>query len=599
MATIYSKRALTEEAKAKHLGGRVKVENRSANFNGRVEDVLNRQHKRAISVEGYDNADNTCNNSNVNPDFQISHDNSVHNCNSEDVYLNYSSAPHIKTTYVPTPREFTLPASNLSNITPALFDSGARECNNNVNVKDQQLELGYTIEHDKSKIVIEQLGSGMLEYGYNNSGSHSYNLSEMSSDVNKQNIRIEDNGNVMMNDIVIFNNPINMLAKNVVSNYNSNNKVKKLKVGEEIKSARYRLKLGSSWNNSMLFYKTTNARGNIGVRDLHGNTFKYTEHYHKNNGSATENVFILYKIKSYDLSELLYDNLIYANIEKTDILDCSKESCYVRAIAEKLVGDIKLDENNNVNLRTVPSITMNKFKTNPSYKLKYINNDILQNVPDNINEIRIFLIKSLTDIHMKIAKAMNSGASEGFKGYDNKEFSRYSTIEGLSYTTDGGVVADGNDGDGIKNRLNLLTKMGNMNAGIKVKTDDMKTNADDIRNKLQKLTGYDHTNTISIHNTSISGGNTYDTSKGDLHIHNEYDDANTLIPFIFDNGATATDYYRKRGDDGKPDKRAKIDAIKEDLNAMLYQQNALYTIGSITSVTFIITALLLARNSSS
>ena len=238
---------------------------------------------------------------------------------------------------------------------------------------------------------------------------------------------------------------------------------------------------------------------------------------------------------------------------------------------------------------------MDEFKTNVNYNTKFINNDVLSSVPENINEIRIFLIKSLHNIHMKIASVMKSGVGEGFKGYD-KEFRGYSTIEGYTVDDSGVIKPDNTLAD---TNLRLLDKLKAQNDRINEKTTEMEMNSDSIRTKLKKLTGYG--GTIHTNDTlpSTADYNPITTDDAALRIHNDYDKANNLIPFIFDISGTATDYYKKRTVDGKPDSRAKIDAIDEDLKEMLYQQNILYTIGSITSATFIITAILLARNNSS
>jgi hypothetical protein len=542
--------------------------------------------------EGYDNAINSCNNLNVEPGFKISHDNSVHNCNSNNVYSKYYGADHKKTVYVDENREFTLPNGILSNITPAIFESSVGECVNGVNVTNQNLKLNYSIKHSKEDIKIEEIfitsvGNGILKYTANKAGPYDYNLSNKSNDINERSITIDEKGNVKMNKMIIFTNPDTINSAYIVHGYTSNNNLKNLKSGDEISSSKYRLTLGSSWNNSTLFFKTKNTAGNEGVKDFYGETFKYTEHYHKNKGSQTENVFILYKIKSHDLPKLLFERRIYANIEKTNIAECntnkgSENLCYIRAIHEKLVGD------ENVNFKNIQIITMNEFKQKLSYKIKYINNDTLQNVPGNINEIRIFLIKSLRDIHKKIAGAMSSGASEGFKGYDKNVFSGYNTLESMT---------SNNDDEGTKRELRLLDKMRIKNERINAKSTKMVANADKIRGKLNVLTGYQG----SIHNNNVvsGGGEMYDEANGILSVHDRYDAANNLIPFMFDTSDKATDYYKGRGADGKPDRKAKIDVIKEDLNEMIYQQNALYTMGSITSATLIIAAILLARNSSS
>ena len=201
---------------------------------------------------------------------------------------------------------------------------------------------------------------------------------------------------------------------------------------------------------------------------------------------------------------------------------------------------------------------------------------------------------------MKIASVMKSGVGEGFKGYDN-EFRGYSTIEGYTVDVSGVIKPHNTLAD---TNLRLLDKLKAQNDRINEKTTEMEMNSYSIRTKLKKLTGYGgtiHTNDMLTNDMLQSAADYKDTTEGDaaLIIHNDYDKANNLIPFIFDISGTATDYYKKRTVDGKPDSRAKIDAIDEDLKEMLYQQNILYTIGSITSATFIITAILLARNNSS
>jgi hypothetical protein len=78
-------------------------------------------------------------------------------------------------------------------------------------------------------------------------------------------------------------------------------------------------------------------------------------------------------------------------------------------------------------------------------------------------------------------------------------------------------------------------------------------------------------------------------------INDTYDSENNIIPFMFDASNGATDFYKTDTDSLDP--QAKIDALKEDSEEMLFQQKMLYTIGSLTSATFLITAILLARNS--
>jgi hypothetical protein len=242
---------------------------------------------------------------------------------------------------------------------------------------------------------------------------------------------------------------------------------------------------------------------------------------------------------------------------------------------------------------------MRKFIDDTAYASKYINNSLIGKVPKNINEIRIPLIKSLNDIHNNISATMKNGASEGFSGYSNDAFRGYSTIEGLELNATGDHRFGDNDGVEIKRNIEILDEMRKQDNNIDAKRDKMKSNADAIRSKLTKLTGY----TGDIHEDGkwIPGTDYSNITTGDaaaLKIHDEYDEANTLIPFIYDKSSGATDFYKDDPTGSSPDPKAKIDAIEADLNEMLYQQNTLYTIGSITSATFIITAILLARNSS-
>ena len=567
---------------------------RSASVFGSRAADLKQQYKRLL-YEGFDSKKNTCNNSGVDANFKISHNNSIHNCNSESVFLKYPSADYKKTVDVTNQHTFQITDSLLSNITPALFVSGVGECNNAENVKNQTLELNYSIKHQKENIKIEEIlidrqGNGVLKYSAGDVGTHTYILGDKSNNINERRIIIDLNGNVKVNKVVLFTNPIKTDAEYIINGYKNNNNLTSLKSGQEISNLKYRLTLGSAWNNSTLFYTTNNKAGDTGVYDTFNQKFKYTEYYHKTNSSTVQNVFILYKIKTYGLQKLLYENRIYANIEKVLIDECdpskgSKNVCYIRAIQNALVNDEPLN-NNTVNLNTVPLITMKKFKDDVRYKVKYINNNILNSVPNNINEIRIFLIKSLNDIHMKIASVMKSGVSE--------PFSEYSTIEGYTVdTATGNIIPDDIPGEA---NLRILDKLRAQNDRINRKTGEMKTNADDIRGKLQTLTGYGGSiHTGSSSDISESKYNVITNQDALLRTHDEYDDSNTLIPFLFDGSNNATDYYKHSG---IIDPRAKVDAINEDLKEMLYQQKALYTIGSITSATFIITAILLARNNS-
>ena len=617
----YNNGVINSENKRKRYTG---YKNNARNDYYKYRNRLNRSYQGFTNKrEGFDNNVVGCNNQGVDANFEISHDNSIHNCDSENIYTKYSSADHKHTIRVPENKSFTL-ADNLlvsSKITPSLFTNDLGDCNNGTYVIDQKLELNYSINHEKENINIidlsidnsaRQTKGGLLTYKNtpDNSGPHQYIISNKSSNNEEVNIRLDGNGNVKINKSVIFTNPLqNDIKLHIKKNgYTSKNNLQQLKSGDEIRSEKYRVTLGTSWNNSTLFYKTKNITGNNGGKDLHRQLFKYTESYHKNKGSTDTNVFILYKIKTHGLPKLLYEHRIYANIEKTSISDCntskgSKNLCYVRAINDKLVGDEELNETENVNLKTVNTITMDEFKTDTAYASKYIDNSLIGKVPKNINEIRIFLINSLKDIHNKISATMKNGASEGFSGYSNDAFRGYSTIEGLTLDASGNHDFDDNDEDGIRRNITLLDEMRKQDNNIDAKTVKMKSNADAIRSKLTKLTGYDvatsiHGGTIAV-DGDYNDGNKYDAVTGTgalLRTHDDYDDNNTLIPFIYDKSSGATDFYKT--DSGNLDPKAKIDAIEADLNEMLYQQNTLYTIGSITSATFIITAILLARNSS-
>lgn len=235
---------------------------------------------------------------------------------------------------------------------------------------------------------------------YNINGSiFEYILNNRSN--NNNNIRLMDNGNLMMNDEIVIENPVNNSNANVVNSYSVSNNKTVLNSGEEIRSAKYRLTLGNTYNGHSLYYKLNNTTGNTGVKDLWNNTFKYTESYHITNNSPDINVFILYKIKTHGLpntQKFLYERRVYANIEKHDLSKCGSNLCYIRSVSETLVGDIQLPgSNDNVNLGSVEVKMMNMFN-DVRFKNKTINNNTLSSVDPDINDIRLALINSINNI---------------------------------------------------------------------------------------------------------------------------------------------------------------------------------------------------------
>ena len=415
----------------------------------------------------------------------------------------------------------------------------------------------------------------MLFYNING-GTFEYILNNRSSNNNNVNIRLMNNGNLMMNDEIVIQNPVNNSNANIVNSYSVSNNKTTLNSSEEIRNAKYRLTLGNTYNGHSLYYKLNNTTGNTGVKDLWNNTFKYTESYHITNNSPDINVFILYKIKTRGLpntQKFLYERRIYANIEKHDLSKCANNLCYIRSVSETLVGDIQLPgSNDNVNLGSVEVKTMNIFN-DVRFKNKTINNNTLSSVDPNINDIRLALINSINNIHLEMQQVKTNGV-QGFTGrYEG--FSNYSNIEGLTIDTDGNHT--GATGD-VKNSLDLVDIIKDRDAAVQAKYDIISANAVEIRKKLNKLTLYDG-----------SGNDIWE------NINAKYDSENNIIPFMFDASNGATDFYKTDTDSLDP--QAKIDALKEDSEEMLYQQKMLYTIGSLTSATFLITAILLARNS--
>ena len=169
---------------------------------------------------------------------------------------------------------------------------------------------------------------------------------------------------------------------------------------------------------------------------------------------------------------------------------------------------------------------------------------------------------------------VNTNGVQGFTGrYEG--FSNYSNIEGLKINPDGSHE----DATGaVKDRLDLVDIIKDKDAAVQAKYDVISENAQIIRNKLYKLDSHDG-----------SGNDIWE------NINDKYDSKNNIIPFMFDASNGATDFYKT--DTDRLDPQAKIDALKEDSEEMLFQQKMLYTIGSLTSATFLITAILLARNS--
>ena len=540
--------------------------------------------------EGFDNDNRTCNNSTVNPNFKIHYAN--HNCNDENVFLNYPSANHRKTTIVDTPRSSQLSSqlisgynNNPGSLNASVFENDAGVCNNKSNIKNQKIQLNYSINHKKEDIKITKLlienrsgkitGNGMLFYNKDGS-TFEYIMNNRSSNNNNVNIRLMDNGNLMMNDEIVIQNPVINSNNHVVNGYSVSNNKTILNSGEEIRNTKYKLTIGDAYNGNALFYKLSNTSGNKGVKDLWNNTFKYTESYHKTNNSPDINIFILYKIKTHGLpnkQKFLYERRVYANIEKHDLTKCGNNLCYIRSVSESLVGDIQLPgSNDNVNLGSVEVKTMNIFN-DVRFKNKTIDNNTLSSVDSNINDIRLALINSINNIHSEMQEVKAHGV-QGFTGrYEG--FSNYSTIEGLTIENDG--THRGATG-AVKDRLDLVDIINTKDANVQAKYADISANAVKIREKLHELTNYDITSEIG--NWSV--------------INEKYDAENNIIPFMFDASNGATDFYKT--DPESLDPQAKIDALKEDSEEMLHQQKMLYTIGSLTSATFLITAILLARN---
>ena len=131
---------------------------------------------------GFDNNVRTCNNNSVNAKFKIHY--ASDDCNSENVFLNYSSPHHTKISVVDTPRSSQLNTqlvngynTNPGTLNASVFENDAGVCNNKSNIKDQRINLSYSINHKKeniklSKLMVENrngkpIGNGMLFYNSN------------------------------------------------------------------------------------------------------------------------------------------------------------------------------------------------------------------------------------------------------------------------------------------------------------------------------------------------------------------------------------------------------------------------------------------------
>ena len=583
IAEIYYKKQINSEDLASQYSNNKQY---YIDENNELKYDLERAKYVVNKLENFNNNIPTCNNNLVDTTFKIH--NANHDCNSEEDIQYYPGVNYTITRLVDTPRSSQLSSNLISDynanpgsLNASVFVNEAGVCNNNSNIKNQRIHINYSINHKKedikiSKLIIENRnnkpnGNGMLFYNINND-NFEYIMNNRSKNNNNVNIRIMDNGNLMMNDEIIINNPETNSNKHIVNGYSVSNNKTTLKSGDEIRNQKYRLVLGNDYNGHTLFYNLTNSRGNAGIRNGIKNKFKFTESYHKTNKSSEINIFILYKIKTYGLDAnqvFLYEDRIYANIEPHDVSSCNKDNkdknpCIIRAVSADIVADIQFNgTNQNINLRSIPIKTMDIFN-DVRFKYKTIDNNTLVNVDSNINDIRLALIMSLYNIHKIMQDVKNNGV-QGFTGrYEG--FSNYSTIEGATIRTDG-VHSDFEESSIVKQNLDLIDTIKDDDAKVQAKYVTIKNNYNEIKSKVN----------------NISNNNTNDN----------YDNEFNIIPFMFDTSSAATDFYNT---EGSLDPRAKIDALEEDSKEMLYQQKILYTIGSLTSATFLITAILLARN---
>lgn len=59
------------------------------------------------------------------------------------------------------------------------------------------------------------------------------------------NIRLMDNGNLMMNDEIIIENPVNIPSNYIANGYSESNNKMSLSVGTEIRNKKYKLVIGN------------------------------------------------------------------------------------------------------------------------------------------------------------------------------------------------------------------------------------------------------------------------------------------------------------------------------------------------------------------
>jgi hypothetical protein len=463
------------------------------------------------------------------------------NCNNDGIYTqnNFDSSPHHLITKRATEvnaLKHTLTDAIPNPLSGSIFNTDiVGDCRNATGVTDQEMTINYTINHRLENITIVKIKNGKITYKIAGNDTDTYTFIMSDGDAK---MTLDNNGNLKLgtkelcnNGNIIPYNPDPIFKTDTLSQLNAN---------QTIEGGKYKFKLGSSFNTNKLTYASINSKGNKGT---HGH--KYTEKSHITGSGANTNIFVIYKLNTYNLpptQKFLLEGRLYSIVKKATPKDCTPNTCFVREIKESIVTHNNLNETyiemNNSDLTglTIQGI----FNGNGGKNIHDINTAITPELKRQVGVIDNIGLETFTPYS-------NEGFGTMFvEGFDKTSFNK--------------------DIDHIEDVMNTFSD----------DRDKLKKNITDI--------------SLNWHYIDNSGGT----------INDDYEAHNNLIPFVFDACGNSTDFYKTDVFDNSgnvvKDRRAKIDAIEEDLDEMLRQQNTLYTLGSLTAATFLVTAILLARN---
>lgn len=454
------------------------------------------------------------------------------NCNSGSVYSNFDSHSMTKKVTVVNAVEHILKGNTPNPLSGSVFNTDAvGACRSASGITNQEMTINYSIDHKLENITIVKIDRGKITYKVTGKEDiYTFIMTNVDAKMT-----LDNNGNLKLGSSVLCNNgnikpykPKSIFRTETLSSLNANN---------TIEGGKYKFELGSSFNTNKLTYASVNSSGNKGVRG-----HKYTEQSHITGSDANTNIFVVYKLNTYNLpptQKFLLEGRLYSIVKKATATDCGPNTCFIRQINESYVTHNNLGESyiemNSADLTGLP-----------------IKGIFDGNGGKNINELNTAIIP---EIKTQVGVIDNIGR-ESFTSYSNEGFGTM-LVEGLSEAARDTLRKDIDKTAAIMTTFNAdRQKLQNNIADISSNWDFINTNAETI--------------------------------------NDEYDARNNIIPFVFDACGNRTDFYRT--EHGYKDPQAKVDAVKEDQDEMLRQQNTLYTLGSLTAATFLVTAILLARN---